>query len=1287
VNRLLLAVDHEVQRRLLRGWLAREYDVVEPGSERGSGERLLQTEIFDLAIVDTRAAERLARALQGAKRAARPLPLPVLLVASRRESPAVAKHLGNTADEILYAPPEKLELCARVEMMLSTRQLAVALHARADAGARSKDVRLHSALHAGRMGAWEWDLTTAQGTWSDNLAPMLGLPAGDLGPSIDVIHPDDRAGILEAVARSVRDGVLCELEFRTVWPDASEHWVASKCQPLRDAAGRVVRLIGIAMDVTDRRRQDEELHARIARQAALAELGQRALSVDDVAALMEVAVDLVARTLEVEFATLLQMLPGRRMLRVQAGVGWRPGVVGTTIPATHDPKRFALATGKPVVVDDLASDARFPRRCFLHEHGVVSMIAVAIPGPAGPFGELAAHTRRTRAFTADEMGFLQTAANIVAQAVQRRQAEERLGRLLENIPAALWTVDTELRITSCVGGPPALAGVSPESLVGTRVTEHFDAGGNLLPALHRALAGESVDLEYNWHEHAFHEHLEPLRAKSGEVVGVIGIALEVTEWARARAAVQAGEERFRALVENAFEAISLIDPTGKVLYVSPSNERVFGRGPGKALGTNWIAHVHPDFHAHAARTFGALAATPGATVREEGLIGRDDGEWRWMEVIATNLLDNPHVGAIVVNSRDITDRKQVEQALRESEERVYLAAESSNTGLWDWDLRRDRVYYSPQYKRQLGYDPDEMGESVQEWASRLHPEDRERAQARVDDYLREPVGAYENEFRLQHRDGSYRWIVSRGSVLFGADGRPDRMLGAHLDITERKAAEERLRVSEGRLRSALEIADMGTLDWDVRHGRVRGSVEMARIYGLPAGDFDGTYEELLARIHPEDRETVRSLVTDALAKPGNAAFDCRIVRPDGSVRWLASRAHTFCDERNVVTRMIGVIMDITERKAVEERLRVNERRLTLALDIAQLASWDWNVKTNEIAVSPQFERMLGVGPGVFRGTYEDFIARVHPDDRERLHGHLMRAVAERRNYDAECRLVQPDGSIRWIFGRGQFCDEDGTVRVVGINIDITERKLAEITLRASREQLRALSARLQAALEEERTRIAREIHDGLGQALTALKLELSWLSARLERSRSAATRHLHKRTEAMMQLVDATVHGVRRTATDLRPVVLDDLGLQAAVEWQAREFEARTGIRCEVAVATAVACPDRDVATALFRIVQEALTNVARHANASRVRVTLASDAHGLRLAVADDGRGITEAEHSGSRSLGLLGMRERARLFGGRIDIAGSPHGGTTVTATIPAAAAVPLADGAVAEAMPWPP
>jgi signal transduction histidine kinase len=241
-------------------------------------------------------------------------------------------------------------------------------------------------------------------------------------------------------------------------------------------------------------------------------------------------------------------------------------------------------------------------------------------------------------------------------------------------------------------------------------------------------------------------------------------------------------------------------------------------------------------------------------------------------------------------------------------------------------------------------------------------------------------------------------------------------------------------------------------------------------------------------------------------------------------------------------------------------------------------------------------------------------------------------------------------------------------------------------VRASREQLRALSARLQSALEEERTRIAREIHDGLGQALTALKIDLSWLSARLERSRSAANRHLRKRTDAMLELADATVHVVRRTATDLRPVVLDDLGLQAAIEWQAREFAVRTGIHCEVTAEPPIECPDRDVATALFRIAQEALTNVARHARATQVRMTLRAADDTVSLEVVDNGRGITEAEHARSSSLGLLGMRERARLFGGRVDISGTAGEGTVVTAVIPVGRAVPIAGADATGALPWP-
>jgi signal transduction histidine kinase len=229
-----------------------------------------------------------------------------------------------------------------------------------------------------------------------------------------------------------------------------------------------------------------------------------------------------------------------------------------------------------------------------------------------------------------------------------------------------------------------------------------------------------------------------------------------------------------------------------------------------------------------------------------------------------------------------------------------------------------------------------------------------------------------------------------------------------------------------------------------------------------------------------------------------------------------------------------------------------------------------------------------------------------------------------------------------------------------------DAEAAQSQLRDSGEQLRALSTHLESIREEERTRIAREIHDELGQALTGLKMDISWLRDRLQRDELDPGK-LFQKTEAMSRLIDTTVQSVRRIATELRPGILDDLGIVAAVEWLAQDFESRTGIRCNFAADREEINLDRDRATALFRISQETLTNVARHSSASTVNISLKQENSSLILRISDNGRGITPEEAAGARSLGLLGMRERATSLGGRVDIEGPPGRGTLVTAHIP--------------------
>ena len=245
---------------------------------------------------------------------------------------------------------------------------------------------------------------------------------------------------------------------------------------------------------------------------------------------------------------------------------------------------------------------------------------------------------------------------------------------------------------------------------------------------------------------------------------------------------------------------------------------------------------------------------------------------------------------------------------------------------------------------------------------------------------------------------------------------------------------------------------------------------------------------------------------------------------------------------------------------------------------------------------------------------------------------------------------------------------EGPPLFTGFVRDITDRKRAETQLRDSREQLRALAAYLQSVREEERTRIARQVHDELGQTLTVLKMDLAWLDQRMAGvSDSDDLKQFEEKLKELPGHVDAIIATVRKIATELRPPVLDDLGLEAAVEWQIREFEKRTGIKCRFTGGLKHVDLSPERAIAVFRIFQETLTNIVRHAEATQVAIRLKEEGDKLVLEVQDNGRGMTGRELSGTRSLGLLGMRERATMLDGEVNIIGRQGKGTTVGVRIP--------------------
>jgi len=360
----------------------------------------------------------------------------------------------------------------------------------------------------------------------------------------------------------------------------------------------------------------------------------------------------------------------------------------------------------------------------------------------------------------------------------------------------------------------------------------------------------------------------------------------------------------------------------------------------------------------------------------------------------------------------------------------------------------------------------------------------------------------------------------------------------------------------------------------------------------------------------------------------------------------------------------SLLRDITKRQQIEEELRNNHdflEGLTNSIPDAVLSvkmperTIDW--------INDSFE-VIGYKPEECIGKTTAFL---YPDENGYvLFGNKLKtAVAEGKDVlDTEQLLKRKNGEVFPAEITTTFFRKNGDVfRVTSIVRDIIERKRADEELRSSREQLRGFSRHLQAAREQERAAMAREIHDELGQTLTALKMDVAWLRGRLPEGQEP----LLNKTKSMSDLIDATAKTVRRMSSELRPGLLDDLGIVAAVEWQTEEFQDRTGIGCQVGFDPEDIALNQDRSTTIFRILQETLTNVARHSKATRVKVSLKQKGSNLVLRVRDNGKGIAPDKISAAKSFGLMGIRERADLWGGEVKIRGAPDKGTTVTVSIP--------------------
>jgi len=405
-----------------------------------------------------------------------------------------------------------------------------------------------------------------------------------------------------------------------------------------------------------------------------------------------------------------------------------------------------------------------------------------------------------------------------------------------------------------------------------------------------------------------------------------------------------------------------------------------------------------------------------------------------------------------------------------------------------------------------------------------------------------------------------------------------------------------------------------------------------------------------------------------------------IIYSDMALDWLTKDPHWSLELQtykglNFVATTALLLYTVLRRsfdrwRRAEQKSRELQERFEFAGRAATDAIWEWNLATDAVWLSESFYQLFGYTREEVGLKVSALTCLVHPEDKDRWMRTILQAVkGGARQWIVEYRLRREDGDYAFVEGRGYVVrDESGrALRAVGCTTDRTASKLAADKLERSRRQLRALSARLQSLREEERTRIAREIHDDLGQTLTALKMDLCWVERRLA---TETTPHLNPVLDRIVEageLADATIASVQRISSELRPSVLEDLGLSAALRHEAQRFQERTGIACALRADDEPPTLARQVATAVFRIFQEALTNVARHAEAKEVQIDLREQGGQLILQIIDNGKGIRPSDLEDAKSLGLLGMRERAELLGGEVTFQPNPSGGTVVRLCVP--------------------
>jgi PAS domain S-box-containing protein len=731
--------------------------------------------------------------------------------------------------------------------------------------------------------------------------------------------------------------------------------------------------------------------------------------------------------------------------------------------------------------------------------------------------------------------------------------------------------------------------------------------------------------------------------------------------------------------------IAYLDLDGRILEANPQFCVLTGYSQEELTGLDFHALAGQEDKETVASNLQQVAAGEMESTAIQTCCQRKDGTALWALIIASL----PRTGAasgdgILAILQDISSLKQREAVLEEYLIRTRLAISATRIGTWDWNLEEQSVVFSPEWKRQLGYEDAELPSEFNEWENRLHPEDRDRILKNLEDYLGGKSDEYQVEFRLRHKNGTYRWIYARAEKQVDTSGRVIRLYGCHMDITDRKKAKDELLYSEEKLRRLVQQSPVGIQIHDLEGRFIDTNNAFVRLYGLDPEAIPELYEKY--NLHQDEQlqrlgmgEGIKQVYSGKEVLFPVFRYDgvdtlksIKMVNPVSRTCWVRARGYPLKDDQGRVTGAVFLSEDITEQQKAAEDLRASEEKFRAIMEQAPLAiqivnpegrienvnkAWQnlWGVQDEQLADLLESYNLFEDKELAERGVLE-FVDRLF--NGERVFLPLIEYDATQTA--AELGMDQIQAHKRWVrFSGYPVKDSQGkVVNIVNVEEDVTESIEAQKRFEAQQQRLHALTAEVANKEEQERRRIANDLHDGAAQSLAFARMELATVM------KSIPDEEAVEKMDNISQLLRKSIRQIREVLLHLTTPALNEIGLAAAIsEWMEIQIGRHNGMQFVVTDKTGAISLSAEIRTILFRNTRELLMNVIKHAAATLITVSLSVSQGNLLITVEDNGVGFNPQQKVESTGFGISSVQENMKSIGGSFQLETQPGSGTRVT------------------------